>query len=128
MTKVVYQTMINGMEMNRGSMSWSLKVRQMENELKESRKRSHVYNSCVGGFAEPKHVWAGAGPAPGWSGPPPAYSEAVPGAGGGHGGARGASRHLRGPASADNVSSVRQPGQVNPSTYNIKCIYHKKIS
>ena len=31
--------------------------------------------------AEPRQVWAGQGPAPGWSGPPPAYSEAVPDSG-----------------------------------------------
>ena len=53
-----------------------------------------MYNSCVGGFTEPKHVWAGAGPAPGWSGPPPAYSEAVPGAGGVAGGGAGTVVHV----------------------------------
>ena len=26
---------------------------------------------------EPRQVWADPGPAPGWTGPPPAYSEAV---------------------------------------------------
>ena len=31
--------------------------------------------------AEPRQVWADSGPAPGWTGPPPAYSEAVPDSG-----------------------------------------------
>ena len=31
--------------------------------------------------SEPRQVWAASGPAPGWTGPPPAYSETVPDSG-----------------------------------------------
>ena len=76
-----------------------------------------MYNSCVGGFTEPKHVWAGAGPAPGWSGPPPAYSEAVPGAGGG----AGTVVHVVHPVIfGDQPVQTMCPqcgSQVNPSTF-----------
>ena len=75
----------------------------------------------------------GSGPGPGVERPAPRLLGGGAGGGGrgwgrgGHGGARGASRHLRGPASADNVSSVRQPGQpFNLSTLSAFC--HQKIS